>query len=103
MGGALLTRTRRYLTNRWLWAGVACPLLIFLPNLIWQVRHDFISLEFLSSIHARDVAIGRTDGFLVEQLFVSASPFTIPFWIAGLYYFFLSRPGRPYSSTTAGT
>jgi len=29
-------------------------LLIFLPNLIWQIQHNFISLEFVSSIHARE-------------------------------------------------
>lgn len=95
-GGVLLTRARRYLASPWLWGGAALSLLIFLPNLIWQIRHDFISLEFLSSIHARDVEIGRTDDFLIEQLFVSASLVTIPLWVAGLYYFFFSPAGARY-------
>ena len=33
-------------------------LAIFLPNLIWQMRHDFISLHFLQHIHQRDVRRG---------------------------------------------
>ena len=95
-GGILLTDARRYLLNRWLWLGVAVALLIFLPNLIWQVRHDFVSLEFLRSIHARDVRIGRTSGFLPEQLFVPANPVTIPLWIAGLFFYFRSTDGKRY-------
>jgi len=96
VGGVVLTNPRRHLTSPWLWAGVALSLLLFLPNLLWQINHNFISLEFLSDIHARDVAIGRTNDYLIEQLFVVASPFTIPFWIAGLYYYFFSAAGKPY-------
>src|SRR5581483_9340935 len=58
--GLLLTDARHYLKSRWLWIGVAVSLLIFLPNLIWQIRNGFISLDFLHHIHARDVGIGRT-------------------------------------------
>jgi 4-amino-4-deoxy-L-arabinose transferase-like glycosyltransferase len=92
--GVLLTPARRYLKSPWLWSGVALSLLIFSPNVIWQIRHDFISLDFLNSIHARDIRIGRTKNFLIEQLFVP-NPFTIPIWMAGLWYY-LSRPGKPY-------
>jgi hypothetical protein len=50
--------------SRWLIAGGAVTFVIVLPNLIWQANHGFISLEFLRTIHARDIRIGRTDGFL---------------------------------------
>ena len=93
--GVLLTPARRYLKSPWLWSGVALSLAIFLPNVIWQIRHDFISLDFLNNIHARDIRIGRTKNFLIEQLFVPASPFTISIWLPGLVYYF-SRPGRQY-------
>src|SRR4029079_9067292 len=42
-GGVLLTPARRDLLSKWLWMGVAASLLIFLPNLIWQIQHNFIS------------------------------------------------------------
>jgi hypothetical protein len=61
---------------------------IFLPNMIWQIEHDFVSIAFLNHIHARDIEIGRTDGYLVQQLFVSANLFTLPLWLAGLYFYF---------------
>ena len=96
VAGVLLTGARRHLAGPWLWGGAAVALLLALPNLLWQARHGFIALEFLSAIHARDVAIGRTQGYLLEQLFVSASPLTIPLWIAGLWFLFFSPAGRRY-------
>lgn len=93
--GVLLTPARRFLKSRWLWCGAGLSVLIFLPNLIWQIQHDFISLDFLRHIHERDIRIGRTKNFLIEQLFVPANPFTIPMWMSGLYYYF-ARDGKRY-------
>ncbi len=96
VAGVVLTPARRYLKSPWLWAGAALSVAIFLPNLIWQMRHDFISLTFLQHIHERDVEIGRTSGFFLQQLFVSANLFTLPLWLVGLYFFFVAPAGRRY-------
>jgi hypothetical protein len=107
-GGLLLTPARRYFKSPWLWAGIALSVIISLPNVFWQVQHQLISLDFLRSIHARDVRIGRTNGFLLNQLFVPACFLTVPLWIAGLQYrpigwmfvislvVFLAAQGRDY-------
>lgn len=93
--GVLLTPLRRDLRRAWLWGGVGLSLLIFLPNLVWQMQHDFISLEFLGSIHARDVRIGRTEDFLLEQPLFCINLLTLPLAAAGLVHFF--RPaGKRY-------
>jgi 4-amino-4-deoxy-L-arabinose transferase-like glycosyltransferase len=94
--GVVLTHVRRFLISPWLWGGVVLSLLIFLPNLMWQFRHDFISLEFVRSIHGRDVRIGRTAGFLPEQFLFSSNPVTLPLSIAGLAYFLLVPAGKRY-------
>jgi 4-amino-4-deoxy-L-arabinose transferase-like glycosyltransferase len=86
---------RRHLLSPWLWAGVALSLLIFLPNLIWQIKHDFISLVFLRHIHVRDVDQGRTRGFLPQQLYVCVSTFLCPLVFMGLWFYFTER-GRKY-------
>ena len=86
-----LSPARRYFTSKWFWAGVALALLIFLPNLIWLVRHDFISYKFLQHIHARDVGEGRAEGFLRYQFLVCANLFAAPVWLIGLYCI----PARP--------
>ena len=44
--GVLFTDLRTDLRSKWLWLGVAVSLLIFLPNLIWQIQNDFVSLDF---------------------------------------------------------
>jgi 4-amino-4-deoxy-L-arabinose transferase-like glycosyltransferase len=94
--GFLLTPARKLLLSWWIIAGAAVALLIVLPNLIWQANHGFISIDFLQSIHARDVRIGRTDGFLWRQLLVPANLFTVPLWIAGLIFYFRKPDGERY-------
>lgn len=96
VAGVVLTENRRHLLSPWLWTGVALSLLLFLPNLIWQIQHDFVSLDHLRTIHARDVRIGRTEGYLKEQLVVCANLVTLPWWLAGLWFYFLPPQGRRY-------
>jgi 4-amino-4-deoxy-L-arabinose transferase-like glycosyltransferase len=100
VGGSLVTglfeeKIRRYLRSPWLWAGVAVSLLIFLPNLVWQIQHSFISLDFLRHIHTRDVGQGRARGFLPEQLYVCVSAGLAPLVFLGLWFYFSER-GRKY-------
>jgi hypothetical protein len=92
--GMLFTDLRTDLRSKWLWLGVAASLLIFLPNLIWQIQNDFISLDFLRHIHERDVRIGRTKNFLPDQLELTL--FTLPIAILGLWFYFGSKMGRPF-------
>ncbi|HEX5491560.1 MAG TPA: glycosyltransferase family 39 protein [Candidatus Udaeobacter sp.] len=90
IGGAL----RAHLRSKWLWLGAALAVLIFLPNLLWQWRHDFISLQFLQHIHARDVRIGRTKDFLPDQLTLTL--FALPVALCGLVFYFSSYGGRRF-------
>jgi hypothetical protein len=84
LAGLVFTPARRYFVNRWFWMGVAIAFLLFLPNLIWLARHDFISYHFLQHIHARDVRIGRAKGFWKGQFLICANLAAAPLWIAGL-------------------
>jgi 4-amino-4-deoxy-L-arabinose transferase-like glycosyltransferase len=96
VAGVLLTPARKYLRTPWPWAGAGLALLIWAPNLAWQVQHNFISLDFLGSISARDVRIGRTGDYLVGQLYVCLNIAAIWIWLNGLYYCFFSSAGRRY-------
>ena len=93
-GGVVLTRARRYLLSPWLWVGAGLALLIFLPNLIWQVKHGMISLHFLQHIHTRDVGEGRSDGFWKGQFLICANLAAAPLWIAGLIGYFRDQRYR---------
>ncbi len=92
----LVTTARRSLRSRYLWYGVGIALLIYLPNLIWQVQHDFISLRFLSEIHTRDLAWGRAEGYLPKQFYENANPFILPIWIAGLIFCLVLPAGKRF-------
>jgi 4-amino-4-deoxy-L-arabinose transferase-like glycosyltransferase len=94
--GILLTPARRYLRSPWLWAGAGVSVLLYLPNLIWQAQHSFISLNFLGAIHARDIQWGRTSDFLPKQIYEEANLFTLPLWIAGLFWCFFALAGRRF-------
>src|SRR6202163_4618462 len=94
LGGVLLTRARRYLGSAWFWTGMALGLVICLPNVMWQVKHGFISLHFLQHIHARDVGEGRADGFLNQQFWLCTNLFSAPVWIAGLLGYLRDRRYR---------
>ena len=96
LGGLVLTPNRRYLKSHWLWAGAGLAFLIMLPNIVWQVQHHFVSLAYLSSIHARDIANGSTDYFLLNQFWKTANSVTVPLWLAGLWYLFRRPEGKRY-------
>ena len=94
LGGMLLTSARRYFLSGWFWGGVGVALLIFLPNLLWQVRHGFISYHFLQHIHVRDVGEGRANGFWRDQFLINTNMFVAPIWIAGVVAFLMDRQYR---------
>ena len=84
LAGLVLTPARTHFKSAWFWAGVAIALLVFLPNVVWLVHHDFISYHFLQHIHARDVSEGRAEGYWKYQFLLDINAFAIPLWLAGL-------------------
>ncbi len=94
--GLLLTPQRRSLLSPWLWIGGAIAFLIFLPNLLWNVEHHFPFLELQANIHrsGRDVAL-RLLAFFGQQV-LTMLPLSLPIWLAGLWFYFFSRQGKPF-------
>jgi hypothetical protein len=92
--GLLLTPQRRALAGPWFRIGGATAALIFLPNLVWNIRHHFPFLELQNNIRhsGRNVALGPLAFFGQEIL--SMHPLTLPIWLAGLWFYF-SKTGRP--------
>lgn len=88
--GLILTRARRQLLSPWFYAGVALALLLFAPNILWLVRHNWVSYHMLQHIHARDVAEGRADGYWKYQFLLDFNLVATPLCIAGLIAFFRS-------------
>ena len=94
--GLLLTPQRRAFASPWLWIAGAIALLIFLPNLLWNIQHHFPFLELQRNIRhsGRDVRLGPLAFFGQEIL--SMHPLTLPVWLAGLWFYFFSEEGKPF-------
>jgi hypothetical protein len=98
-GGALamavlVTPLRRELAGPWLWVGVALAILIFLPNVIWQFRHGFPTLEDLENVRrtGKNVVLSPMQ-FLAQQVWL-LNPFLLPIWLAGLLSLLVGRLSR---------
>jgi 4-amino-4-deoxy-L-arabinose transferase-like glycosyltransferase len=93
--GFLVSPSRNLLRNRWFVCGIMLAFLIFLPNLIWQARHEFITLHFLQYIHARDVRWGRGGSFWFKQFFLCSNIWAAPLWLAGIWFCLRHERFRP--------
>ena len=88
LAGLLLTPGRRLLGSGWLWGGVAVATVLFLPNLVWLIRHVFVIYRFLQHIHIRDVGQGRAGHFFRDQAWIcvnaAAAPLAVVGWLAAM-------------------
>jgi hypothetical protein len=98
-GGALvaallLTRERREFVKPWIWIGGGIALLIFLPNVVWQIRHGFPTIEDLQNVKrmGKNVVLNPVE-FILQQILL-LHPFLFPFWLAGLVSLLLGRGSR---------
>ena len=58
--GLLFTEQRRVFLNKWIWPGGLAAFLIFLPNLLWNIRHNWPFVQLKRGIRAegRNVVLG---------------------------------------------
>jgi hypothetical protein len=90
----LLTHHRREFAKKWIWIAGAIALAIFLPNLIWQIRHHFPTIEDLENVRreGKNVVLGPL-AFVKEQI-IDLHPILFPVWLAGLIWFLRDRRWR---------
>jgi len=82
--GLLLTKQRRHFMQPWIWLGGLIALLIFLPNLVWEIQRHFPTIELLRNVQqsGRNTEMGSLL-YLLVQVFIM-HPLAAPVWIAGL-------------------
>src|SRR6266576_3951151 len=71
--GLCLTAARREFAKRWVWLAGALALLIFMPNLLWEIRHGW-------------------------QQSLLTLPLATPIWLAGLCYLLFDAAGKKYAA-----
>jgi len=94
--GLFLTSQRKLLFTPWLFAGGAVALLIFLPNLIWNIQHHWPFLELMRNIRATGKDIAYPPLAYISQQILMMNPYSLPFWFRGLLFCFFSPNAKPY-------
>lgn len=91
--GLLPSRKRYMLHERSLWVGVGLAVAIVLPNLAWQMQHDWVSLEFYRNAGSKNAPTPPVRA-LVNQI-LSFNPGSLPIWGAGVWMLLRSSRLRP--------
>jgi len=97
----LLTPQRRLMASRWLGVGALLAVLLVLPHVLWQVRHDWPMLELLRNGQLYKNAPFALGEFLSGQLLL-LHPLFAPLWLAGLGALLFSRAYQPYRALGLG-
>ena len=87
----VFTPLRRSLARPWIYLGGALALLVFLPNLVWEMQRGFPTLELLRNVKESGKNVVLAPLPFVRQQIMMLNPFTAPLWIAGLVALFVSR------------
>jgi len=90
----LLTEHRREFLKPWIWMAGLIAIALFMPNLIWEIRHHFPTLEDLENVHreGKNVVLGPL-AFIKEQI-IDMHPILFPVWVSGLIWFLWDRRWR---------
>lgn len=94
--GLLLTPARRALKDKWIWLGGAVALLIFLPNLIWQMQRGFPTLELLRNVEATGKNVVLSPVEFIKQQVMIMQWLLFPLWLAGLTVFLFAKKQKEF-------
>ena len=95
LGGALLlTPARRLLLNRHFWGAAGLALLLWLPNVVWQIRHGIPFRHHMALLHDSQLVHVEAAGFWKDQLLMCVGAIWV--WLPGLLALLLGRAFRPY-------
>jgi 4-amino-4-deoxy-L-arabinose transferase-like glycosyltransferase len=92
--GIVLTRMRRVLLDRWLWAGAGIAVTLAVPNLAWQAANGWPSLEFYRNAHLLKNVPMPPGESLAAQVIVN-NPLAAPVWLLGFAVLLLGERARP--------
>jgi hypothetical protein len=94
VAGLLLTKERKQLDQPWFWLGGLIALVIFLPNLIWEIQRHFPIIEVLQNVQrsGRNAELNSLM-FMLVQIFIM-HPLAAPVWIAGLVLLLRDPEGK---------
>jgi hypothetical protein len=90
----LLTHNRREFTRPWIWIAGAIAVAIFLPNIAWQIRHHFPTIEDLANVRREGKNVILPPLAFVKEQIIDMHPILLPVWLSGLVWFLRDRRWR---------
>jgi 4-amino-4-deoxy-L-arabinose transferase-like glycosyltransferase len=84
MAGLVLTPARKLIATKWFWIGAGIAVLLFLPNLLWQVANHFPTLEALRNVKATHKNVELPPMAFFRQQIMMLNPANVLVWLAGL-------------------
>jgi hypothetical protein len=93
--GLLLTNQRKQFRSKWFWYGGLIAIILFLPNLLWQVTHDWAILEFMRNAQQWKIAALSPWEFIAFQVLFQ-QPFVVPLWLGGILALFFLEDLKKY-------
>jgi 4-amino-4-deoxy-L-arabinose transferase-like glycosyltransferase len=95
LAGLVFVPARAEFRRKEFWIGLACAALIVLPNAVWQVTHQFLSLEFYSRAAALKNLPSPAGKVLMDQV-LGSNPIAALVWGAGLVWLLRGRDRPAY-------
>ncbi|PWT92363.1 MAG: hypothetical protein C5B56_02380 [Proteobacteria bacterium] len=94
--GLLLSPMRRQFARPWIWLGALVALLMFLPNLLWEIENGWPTLALYHAVAGTKYTVISPWAYLVQQTLLT-NPLAVPIWLAGLWFLLGDPAGKKYS------
>jgi hypothetical protein len=88
------TQYRTLFRNRNLWYGILAGILVFSPNLIWQIANGLPVIEHLGELKRTQLVNVDQAAFLMEQLVMPGAASILT--VAGIIFLFVSKKMRKF-------
>jgi len=95
-----LTPQRKLMASRHFWTGAAIGLVLVLPNLVWQFRHNWPVIHHMAELQRTQLVNVSLANFILDQLLMNVH--ALGLWMAGivvLLFFRAEHVHRPLALT----
>jgi len=86
--GLLISKQRKLLFNRHIIGAALVALLIFLPNLIWQLQHHLPVITHMRTLREEQLDFIKPSDFIKQELLVNGIALFV--WLTGFIFLFFS-------------
>jgi len=89
----LVVRPREFL-KPWIWIAGAIALALFMPNLIWEIKRHFPTIEDLENVRREGKNVVLPPLAFLKQQIVVMQPVLFPVWLLGAFWLLRERRWR---------